>query len=234
MHQTRFSIIQIRGLLVVYFRKDDALVLHVLFNVEICTFTLLLNLNCSLPTWSKSMTQYPHRLIRLLVEAHDTVASLQLLFGVAIGKIYHSVLKHCYLLSVSLFNYCSVSSVMWVTWSTLVFSLDTLNMRWVRVSLSIDTLIFLCCLFLVRTFVKLHLRKVYVWSCVFLRFWPTNTDCAVCNFSLMTLCWRRKSRRSWICSHIIVLLIGNALWILRTGCRIILVFYEFATSASCW
>jgi hypothetical protein len=181
------------------------------------------------------MAQNSHRLIGLLIKAHHAVTGLELLLGIAVWKIYHSILKHRHLLSVSLLHYRSVSSVMRVTWAPFIFCFNTLNMRWIWVPLGINAFIFLSGLFFVRAFVKLNLRQVNIRSCVFVRFCSTNAYRAVCNFGLVTLCRGWKNCGVVACLITIFLIILNAIqWILSSCCRIIFVINKLASSTSCW
>lgn len=123
---------------------------------------------------------------------------MQLLLGISVRKVYHSILQHGYLLSVSLFNDRAVASMMRVTTPSLILSLYTLNMLRITIPLRINTLIFLSSLFFVRTFVKFNLRQVYVRSCVLvlLRFGgAANADSAVLSYfaAVVGLSWRRES-----------------------------------------
>ena len=183
------------------------------------------------------MTQNSHRLLWLLVKAHHAVTGLELLLGIAVWKIYHPILKHCHLLSVSLLHYRSVSSVMRVTRAPFIFGFNTLNMRWIWVPLGIYAFIFLSCLFFVRAFVKLNLRQIHIRSCVFVRFCSADAYRAVCNFGLVTLRrgWENCSVVTCLITICIFLIILNAVqWILSSCCRIVFVINKLASSSCCW
>lgn len=184
------------------------------------------------------MTQNPNGLIGLLIKTHHSAAGLELLLCVPVWKVNHSILKHSYLLSVCLFNYRTVSSMMRVTWTTFIFCFNTLNMRWIWVPLGINTFIFLSRLFFVRAFVKLYLWKVNVRSCVFVGSGATDADSTISNFSLVTLSWWWK-RSSNVNSHLInicvfLIILIAVHWILCSYCSIVFLLIKFAASSRCW